>query len=327
MMPVDSRVAILGKCPRKKQEKVWRGAIKTGDVISALLPDYIQSRGYEPAHFMSWSGKGMEQGGEILEFLTPRQTARVVYSLSHFTRKIEVTKLNHRISPEEFRLLSQHADATLYTASWSVVDFRKQKNSIAKTFLYTGAIILGVAIVTLSILAIVGGKDGAEILFKGLEAGGRVLAYAGRGFFQFFTRVPVKAVLQTVGRAAAHTAEISARVVTRVVLEGGVYIEIPLEHVQPVPMDHSPVIQGEEAEITQLELMSNTYLGILHGVSSLQPPDLTPGYHMALVLLDNRTGTVVWDAHIFIPQNAKEKEFQSMLKDLFRSMPASSVTF
>ena len=242
--------------------------------------------------------------------------------------------MNHLISPSDFRALAVHADATLYTASWSVVNFQKKKsNSVGKTLLYTGAIILGVAIVAVSILAVVGGKDGAEILVKGLEAGGRVLMYAGKGFFQFFTKVPVKAVLQTVGKAAAQTARISARVVTRVVVEGGVQIEIPLEQVEPV-MTEGDVVLAEppaeangkpDPEAVQLELMSNRYLGILQGVSSLQPTDLTPGYHMALVLVDNRSGRVIWDAHVFIPQQAREQDFRPLLKDLFRSMPASGL--
>jgi hypothetical protein len=328
LMPVDSRIAILGKCPRKKQEKVWHGAIRTGDLIASLLPNYLKSRQYDPVHFMTWSGKGMDTENQIIEFLSPRHTARMVYSVSHFAARLDTKPLNHLISPEDFRALAVHADATLYTASWSVVNFHKNKNSVGKTLLYTGAIILGVAIVAVSILAIVGGKDGAEILVKGMEAGGRVLVYAGKGFFQFFTKVPVRAVLQSVGKAAVHTARISARVATRVVLEGGVQIEIPLEQVEPVMMEGSPMPAPEpeakeDPEAQQLELMSNNYLGILQGVSSLQPADLTPGYHMALVLIDNRSGRVVWDAHLFIPQHAREKDFRPLLKDLFRSMPAS----
>jgi len=143
----------------------------------------------------------------------------------------------------------------------------------------------------------------------------------------------VKAVLQTVGKAAAQTARISARVVTRVVVEGGVQIEIPLEQVEPV-MTEGDVVLAEppaeadgkpDPEAVQLELMSNRYLGILQGVSSLQPADLTPGYHMALVLVDNRSGRVIWDAHVFIPQQAREQDFRPLLKDLFRSMPASGL--
>ena len=334
MMPVDSRVAILGKCSSKKREKVWHGAIRTGDLIASLLPDYLKTRNYDPVHFMTWSGKGMDAENQVIEFLSPRNTARMVYSLSHFVSRIDPKPLNHLVSPSDFRALAIHADATLYTASWSVVNFQKPKShSVGKTLLYTGAIILGVAIVAVSILAIVGGKDGAEILAKGLEAGGRVLMYAGKGFFQFFTKVPVRAVLQTVGKAAAQTARISARVVTRVVVEGGVQIEIPLEQVEPVMTDGNfgPAEPPAEAggkpdpEAVQLGLMSNRYLGILQGVSSLQPTDLTPGYHMALVLVDNRSGRVIWDAHVFIPQQAREQDFRPLLKDLFRSMPASGL--
>ncbi len=335
LLPVDSRVAILGKCSQKKQEKVWHGAIRTGDLIASVLPNYLKSRQYDPVHFMTWSGSGMDAEGQVIEFLGPRNMARMVYSLSHFSTRIDPKPLNHLISPADFRALAVHADATLYTASWSVVNFQKKKsNSVGKTLLYTGAIILGVAIVAVSILAVVGGKDGAELVFKGMEAGGRVLMYAGKGFFQFFTKVPVKAVLQTVGRAAAHTARISARVVTRVVVEGGVQIEIPLEQVEPVtldgggPMPEDPPAEADgkpDPEAVQLGLMSNRYLGIVQGVSSLQPADLTPGYHMALVLVDNRSGRVIWDAHAFIPQQAREQDFRPLLKDLFRSMPPSGL--
>ncbi|MBU1243269.1 hypothetical protein KKD52_08775 [Myxococcota bacterium] len=329
LMPVDSRIAILGKCSRQKQERVWAGAIRTGDMIASLLPNYLKSRQYDPVHFMTWSGKGMDAENQVVSFLSPRNTARMVYSLSYFAARIDNKPLNHLISPEDFRSLAVHADATLYTASWSVVNFHKKKNSIGKTLLYTGAIILGVAIVAVSILAIVGGKDGADILVKGMEAGGRVLVYAGKGFFQFFTKVPVRAVLQSVSKVAVHTARISARVATRVVLEGGVQIEMPLEQVEPVMQEESPVpaeaIAKEDPEQQQVNLMSNNYLGIIQGVSSLQPADLTPGYHMALVLVDNRSGRVVWDAHLFIPQHAKEQDFRSLLRDLFRSMPASGL--
>jgi hypothetical protein len=129
---------------------------------------------------------------------------------------------------------------------------------------------------------------------------------------------------------AVHTARISARVATRVVLDGGVQIEIPLDQVEPVMQQEAspvPVEAGAKVdpEQQQVDLMSNNYLGIIQGVSSLQPSDLTPGYHMALVLVDNRSGRVVWDAHLFIPQNAKEQDFRSLLRELFRSMPASGL--
>jgi len=329
LMPVDSRIAILGKCSRQKQERVWSGAIRTGDLIASLLPNYLKSRNYDPVHFMTWSGKGMDSEHQVVNFLSPRNTARMVYSLSYFASRIDSKPLNHLISPSDFRELAMHADATLYTASWSVVNFHKKKNSVGKTLLYTGAIILGVAIVAVSILAIVGGKDGADILVKGMEAGGRVLVYAGKGFFQFFTKIPVRAVLQSVSKVAVHTARISARVATRVVLDGGVQIEIPLDQVEPVMPEGSPVPAEAPAKISpeeqQVEMMSNRYLGIIQGVSSLQPTDLTPGYHMALVLVDNRSGRVVWDAHVFIPQHAKEKDFRPLLNNLFRSMPASGL--
>ncbi len=330
LMPVDSRIAILGKCSRQKQEKVWSGAIRTGDLIASLLPNYLKSRNYDPVHFMTWSGKGMDSENQIIDFLSQRNTARMVYSLSYFASRIDPKPLNHLISPSDFRALAIHADATLYTASWSVVNFHQKKHhSVGKTLLYTGAIILGVAIVAVSILAIVGGKDGAEILVKGLEAGGRVLVYAGKGFVQFFTKIPVRAVLQSVSKVAVHTARISARVATRVVLDGGVQIEIPIDQVEPVFQEGSPVPADPAVpptpETQQVEMMSNRYLGIIQGVSSLQPTDLTPGYHMALVLVDNRSGRVVWDAHVFIPQNAKEQDFRPLLNNLFRSMPASGL--
>lgn len=340
LLPVDSRVAILGKCSSHKKEKIHDGAMRTGAVLASVLPDYLASRGYEATHFMTWSGRGTDSRNREIEFLPPKNVAAMVYSLAHFSRRIDTATLRHAIDPEDFRQLAKHADYTLYTASWSVVDFqRKKKESVAKTLLYTGAIVLAVAVIAVSILAVVGGKDGADIVVKGIEAGGRILVYAGRGFVHFFSRVPARAILHGLSRAAVHTARVSARVATRVVADGSVHVEIPLEQIEEVPMDAPPTQAmqelppeddaredgaEEEADAARrLEWMTNRYLGIYQGVSSLQPPETIAGYQMALVLVNNHTGRVLWDAHIFLPQDAPQGNLRVRLEALFRSLPAA----
>jgi len=337
LLPVDSRFAILGKCSQKQKEKIHDGSLRTGAVLTSVLPDYLKARGYEATHFMTWSGQGTDNDRHIVSFLPARNVAAMVYSLAHFARGIDASPLHHVVDPADFRPLAEHADYTLYTASWSVVDFqRKKKESVAKTLLYTGAIVLAVAVIAVSILAIAGGKDGANAVAKGLEAGGRILVYAGRGFVRVLTRVPARAVIKGLSRAALNTARVSARVATRVTLDGSVHVEIPIDQVEEIPMEVPPAESVPEPEplepeekspenpdTLQPDSMTNRYLGIFQGLSSLQPPQSTAGYQMVLVLVNNHTGRVVWDARLFIPQNAPQGNLQMQLESLFRSLPAA----
>ncbi len=74
--------------------------------------------------------------------------------------------------------------------------------------------------------------------------------------------------------------------------------------------------------LTAEQLMnSNRFLGILDGFSPLAPLFRKPGHYIAYVLINNRTGQVVWDSQIFIPQGTKELKFKEVLSHLFSSIP------
>lgn len=336
LLPVDSRVAILGKCSQTQKEKVYVGAMQIGAALGSVLPDYLKTHGYEVTRFMFWNGQGIDNSGRVITFLSPKNVAVMVYSLAHFARSIDNTPLQHTIDPKDFRSLADQTDYTLYTASWSVVDFqKKKKENVVKTLLYTGAIVLAVAVITISVLAIVGGKDGAKFVSTGFHVGSRIFGYAGRGLVRFFTRIPTRTIINGLSRAAVNTARVSARVVTRMALDGSLQVELPVEQVEEIPIDEPTTkavveldakIQEEtdNKSILPSNAMNNPYLGIYQGVSSLQPLKMVEGYQMAFVLVNNHTGRVVWDAHLVIPHNVPQNKLQMQIEDLFRSLPVAS---
>lgn len=336
LLPVDSRVAILGKCSQKQKEKIYVGAMQTSVALGSVLPNYLKSHGYEVTRFMFWNGQGLDDSGQVITLLSLKNVAVMVYSLAHFARDIDKAPLHHTIDPKDFRSLADQTDYTLYTASWSVIDFqKKKKENVAKTLLYTGAIVLAVAVIAISVLAIVGGKDSAEFVSTGLHVGSRIFVYAGRGLVRFFTRIPTRTIINGLSRAAVNTARVSARVVTRMALDGSLHVELPLEQVEEIPIDEpttnhvvEPIAKIQEKtdnkSILPSNAMTNPYLGIYQGVSSLQPLKMVVGYQMAFVLVNNHTGRVVWDAHLFIPQNAPRSNLQMQIESLFRSLPVAS---
>ncbi|MBU1533706.1 hypothetical protein KKF84_00210, partial [Myxococcota bacterium] len=85
------------------------------------------------------------------------------------------------------------------------------------------------------------------------------------------------------------------------------------------PSPLSP-LYSDKLSAGQLE-NSNRYLGIIDGVSPLRPLFARPGQYISYVLINNRTGAIVWDSQIWIPQGESERNLEKLLHHLFSSVP------
>lgn len=312
LLPLDVRVHTKG-VDKGKKNKIWEKSMNNGYALMKALPSLLESRNFSVTHQLMWSGLGVDEKGLETPMLSDSQMARVFLSMSGFAGSIINGPLKHSAVPDVFRSLSSSADLTLYSAQWT-----NYKHSVdgGKVFLKTLGIILVVVVVAVIVVALVaasgkGGGGGKGGIFSGM---GRLFGAGAKGAARA-TGTVAKAVAQTAGRAAIQTARVAARVTFRVMIENGpIVVDIPEGNLEPVYAQSE--LPSQEPETC------NRYLGVYHGISPLRPVFEKYGMFYAFALVENKTGRIVWDARIFIPQGADTKGLDQKLKAVFASLPS-----
>jgi hypothetical protein len=307
IMPIDVRVGINGKIGNKKYRKIWKGAINSGLSLLKAVPTFLINRNYIPVSQLYWSGKNVYPTGLTKQNIDSRDMARIIYSASSFAGIFNNKSLNHQISPKVFSKLKNTSDYTLYVANW--YKYKQNSESSLKIFLKIGAIILGVVVVSLVVLAVLSKGKGAGGILK---AAGKLFAYGIKGIVRITGRLFLRSV-KTIGKLAIHTTRIATRVAVRSYIHNGpIVIDIPPAQITPV--------YGETYKYRNVD-SCNRYLGVERGISPLAPPIKKYGYYFAFVLIENKTGKIMWDAKIQVPQNYKKNNIKQLLQKVFNSLP------
>jgi hypothetical protein len=311
LLPVDNRVGVKQKIKQKKLEKIWDRTIKSGLSLMKVAPDYLAHHIYKPSHLMYWSGEVVDPEGNIESILNDKELARIYYSLAHFAGKKKIKSLNHKISPDVFKKLASQAEYSFYIANWTTLN--KNRNNAFLEFLKVGAIILGVVVISLSVLAIFSKSKGKGIGGL-LKAGGKLFVYGAKGIANVTARLFTKSVIRAAGKATLTTARIAGRVAVHSLHHSVIVMDISPKHISPV---YSPnYLRGEETA-------QNRFLGVENGVSPLKPVFTEDGYFLSFILIYNKTGEIMWTARIFVPQGANTKNLQDKVKQVLTTIPTS----
>ncbi|MBU1535415.1 hypothetical protein KKF84_08840 [Myxococcota bacterium] len=318
ILPIDVRVNLDGKSTKKEYTKIWRNAVNSALTLQRHLPDFLASRRYRVQDQVLWSGRSVNTEGRFTQSLSERDLAQAIFSLAHFSGKLGGGSLKHSIAPKVFQKLSPRSDLSLYVANWYNVKI--QQTSAFVEFLKVTLIVVGVAVIVFGVVTVIaavagskGGGGGGDALGGILKIGGKLFVHGAKGLANVASRVFIRSIARTAGRVALHTARVATRVAVRVTLENGpIIIDIPQTYV--VPAYEPPAEEISDAV--------NRYLGVQNGVSSLRPVMSDYGYMMVLVLVNNRTGAVVWDGRVLVPQGAKTEKVKKLMQQLFSSMPA-----
>ncbi len=318
ILPVDVRVNVEGKYSKKQYTKVWRNAMNSALTLQRHIPDFLASRRYRVQDQVLWSGRAVNYQGQYSQSLSERDLAQGVFSLAHFAGRLGQGSLKHNIAPAVFKKLSGTSDLSLYVANWYNVKF-EQPNAFLE-FLKVTLVVVGVAVIVFGVVTVIaaaagkgGGGGGGNAIGGILKIGGKLFLHGAKGLANVASRVFVRSLARTAGRVALHTARVATRVAVRVTLEHGpIIIDIPQSYV--VPAYQPPADQGPSDAV-------NRYLGVENGASSLRPIMAGHGYLMVLALVNNKTGAVVWDGRVYVPQGAKTEKVRTLMQQLFSSMP------
>ncbi|MGM0597077.1 MAG: hypothetical protein ACQES9_08575 [Myxococcota bacterium] len=311
LLPVDNRVGVKQKIDQKKLEKIWDRTIKSGLSLMKVAPNYLAHHIYKTSHLMHWSGEVVDSEGNTESILNDKELARIYYTLAHFAGKKETKSLNHKISPEIFKKLSSQAEYSFYIANWTTLN--QNTNNAFLEFLKVGAIILGVVVISLSVLAIFSKSKGNGV-GKLLKTGSKLFVYGAKGIANVTARLFTKSVIRAAGKAALTTTRIAGRVAVHSMRHSVVVMDISPEHISPV---YKPdYLRGEETA-------QNRFLGVENGISPLKPVFTKDGYFLSFILIYNKTGEIMWTARIFVPQGANTKNLHDKVKQVLATIPTS----